>query len=660
MTDSGEQGRDERDQESGHQQTSESADVDPAFERLLSFLKESRAFDFTGYKRPSLMRRVRYRMRELGIDSYEEYQDRLQLQPVEFTSLFNTILINVTSFFRDAESWSYLEQEVLPDLLEARGEGAPIRVWSAGCASGEEAYSMAMLLHDAIGPGFRERVKIYATDVDEEALDYARQASYTDREIRGVPTEVRDRHFERANGRWVVTPDLRRSVIFGRNDLTQDAPISRIDILLCRNTLMYFNAETQSRIISRLGFALRQNGVLFLGKAEMLLNHAAVFDPIDLKRRFFRKTKVESGETALSAPWRLYGRDASALDSALFRNEIVMTNPVPQIAVGSDGRLLMVNHRVAAMLGLSERDLGRPFSDLEVSYRPLEVRSHLTTAIEDRRIVSLQEVEWQRGANADTTYWDIQLVPLVDGAGAVLGASISFTDVTRYRELQSEVETTNRQLETAYEELQSTNEELETTNEELQSTIEELETTNEELQSTNEELETMNEELQSANDELQTTNEQLREQTLAVNDANDFTQAILDSLDAAVIVVDRDLVVQVWSRQAEELWGLRETETVGHHILNLDSGMPVTSLHPWLRSVINGQESGISGQHLTAINRRGRTVRLRATVTAMTEGTGPRGGGLILFEELSADDVDADSDGDDLRNPNQATDPDSG
>jgi len=613
---------------------------DPAFERLLNFLKESRAFDFTGYKRPSLVRRVRYRMRELGIDSLDDYQDLLQLQPDEFTALFNTILINVTSFFRDAEAWTYLEEEVLPEVLSAV-ESGPIRVWSAGCATGHEAYSVAMLLHDAMGDAFRERVKIYATDIDEEALDYARQASYTEREMRGLPDRLRERYFDQSGSRWVVSPDLRRSVIFGRNDLTQDAPISRIDVLMCRNTLMYFNAETQSRVVSRLGFALRPNGVLFLGKAEMLLNHAAVFDPMDLKRRFFRKSKSESTEGALSAPWRLYGREASSIDGSQFRNELIMTNPVSQIAVGADGRLLMVNQRAAAMLGLSDRDVGRPFSDLEISYRPLELRSQLATVIEGKNVVSLHEVEWRR-ANVEPTFLDVQLVPLIDGTGKVLGASISFTDVTRYRELQVEVETTNRQLETAYEELQSTNEELETTNEELQSTVEELETTNEELQSTNEELETMNEELQSANDELQSTNEQLREQTLAVSEANDFMQAILDSLDAAVIVVDRNLVVQVWSQQAEELWGLREEETVGRHILNLDSGMPIADLHPWLRSVTTGQETGVYGEHLQAVNRRGRNVLLRVTVTAMSEDAGPRGGSLILFEELSGADVTAD------------------
>ena len=610
------------------------AEQNAAFERLLSFLKESRAFDFTGYKRPSLARRVRYRMRELHIDSLEEYQDLLQTEPEEFTALFNTILINVTSFFRDQEAWDYLAEQILPEIIDSDGQ-APIRIWSAGCASGQEAYSMAMLLHDKMGSSFRERVKIYATDVDDAALDAARQASYTEREMRGLPDHYRDRYFDRIGERWVFTPDLRRSVIFGRNDLTQDAPISRIDILLCRNTLMYLNAETQSRVVSRLGFALRPKGVLFLGKAEMLLNHAAVFDPIDLKRRFFRRTKSDGAETALAAPWRIYGRNASSLDGTQFRDELIMSSPVAQIAVGADDRLLMVNQRASSMLGLTDRDIGRPFSELELSYRPLELRSQLAAVMDSRSVTTLREVEWRRTGN-ETVYIDVQLVPLIDGTGRALGVSVTFSDVTRHHELQVEVESTNRQLETAYEELQSTNEELETTNEELQSTVEELETTNEELQSTNEELETMNEELQSANAELQTANEQLRDQTLAVGEANGFMQAILDSLDAAVIVVDRDLIVQVWSQQAEELWGLRETETVGQHLLNLDSGMPTGQLHPQLRRIVAGRDlDGVAPETVTAINRRGRTVRLRMTVTGMTEEAGPRGRALVLFEELS-------------------------
>jgi two-component system CheB/CheR fusion protein len=607
---------------------------DPTFERLLHFLRDSRSFDFTGYKHPSLMRRVQHRMREIGIDSFEDYQDVLQLEPREFTALFNTILINVTSFFRDSDAWKQLHTEILPQVLEASGGGA-LRVWSAGCSTGQEAYSIAMLLHEEMGSSFRERVKIYATDVDEDALNYARQASYTERQTHGLPESYRDRYFDLVNGRYVFTPDLRRSVIFGRNDLTSDAPISRIDILLCRNTLMYLNAETQTRVVSRLGFALRLDGVLFIGKAEMLLNHASVFDPIDLKRRFFRRVRVDVAEGAGFGGGERTATRAFVSDSAArLRNQLLHTNPVAQIAVGANGRLAIVNQRASAMLGLSDRDLGRPFQDLEISYRPLELRPQLAEVTESRSPVWLRDVEWRRNG-PDVVYFDVHLMPLLDSNGEVLGVSVSFTDVTRFRQLRVEVETANRQLELAYEELQSTNEELETTNEELQSTVEELETTNEELQSTNEELETMNAELQSANDELHTSNEQLRDRTIEISDLNAFMESILGSLEAAIIVLDRDFMVQVWTRQAHELWGLRADETVGQHLLNLDSQLPTAELHPWLQGVITGQQTAIVGRHMRAVNRRGRPVDLRVTVTALETGSDLPAGALILMEDVS-------------------------
>ena len=260
---------------------------DPQFEALLTYLKEARGFDFTGYKRSSLMRRVSRRMSQAGIESYSDYLDHLQVHPDEFTALFNTILINVTGFFRDPEAWDHLRAEVLPPIIA--GEG-PIRIWSAGCASGQEAYTLAIAFAEALGPEeFRRRVKIYATDVDEDGLNQARHASYNEREITGLPPEYGERYFEVVGTRYTFRSDLRRSVIFGRNDLIQDAPISRIDLLVCRNALMYFNAETQSRILSRFHFALAAEGVLFLGKAEMLLSHGDLFTPVDLKRRIFRK-----------------------------------------------------------------------------------------------------------------------------------------------------------------------------------------------------------------------------------------------------------------------------------------------------------------------------------------------------------------------------------
>ncbi|HEU4341646.1 MAG TPA: protein-glutamate O-methyltransferase CheR [Candidatus Binatia bacterium] len=242
------------------------------FEALLEFLRQSRGFDFTGYKRASLMRRVNKRMELVNNKTYDDYMDYLEVHPDEFGHLFNAILINVTSFFRDAPAWDFFRSEVIPQIVERRETDGVIRIWSAGCASGEEAYSLAMSFAEAVGiDGFQQRVKIYATDVDEEALNLARQASYSAKALEPVSDELRKKYFEVVNDRYVFRPDLRRSVIFGRHDLIQDAPISRLDLLVCRNTLMYFNAETQAGILSRFHFALNRTGFLFLGKAELLL-----------------------------------------------------------------------------------------------------------------------------------------------------------------------------------------------------------------------------------------------------------------------------------------------------------------------------------------------------------------------------------------------------
>jgi len=239
---------------------------DPHLEALLAYLREERGFDFTGYKRASLARRVSRRIGQVGVDGYAEYLDHLQVHPDEFTALFNTVLINVTGFFRDPAAWERLRTDVLPGLLADRNPAGPVRAWCAGCASGEEAYTLAMVLAEVLGVDrFRDHVKIYATDVDEEELAQARSGSYTVRQVAGVPPELLERYFEPDSDRYVFRRDLRRCLIFGRNDLVQDAPISRLDVLVCRNVLMYFTAETQQRILGRFHFALTERGVLFLG-----------------------------------------------------------------------------------------------------------------------------------------------------------------------------------------------------------------------------------------------------------------------------------------------------------------------------------------------------------------------------------------------------------
>ncbi|MEV4708026.1 CheR family methyltransferase [Actinoplanes sp. NPDC049316] len=610
--------------------------IDPDFEALLLYLKEARGFDFTGYKRSSLMRRVNRRMTQVEATGYPDYLDYLQVHPDEFTALFNTILINVTGFFRDAEAWDFLSSDVIEPLVSTRAADSPIRVWSAGCASGEEAYTLAMALSEVMGvEAFRDRVKIYATDVDEEQLAEARQATYGEREMQAVPPQLVAKYFEAAGNRSTFRKDLRRSIIFGRNDLVQDAPISRIDLLACRNTLMYFNAETQAKILSRFHFALNDGGMLFLGKAEMLLSHGNLFTPIDLKRRVFRRVPrvMPIAGAVFAEPVPPPSGTVLGLDA--LRNEAFAASPLAQLGLTSDGLVALTNRELEKLFGVSSRDIGRPFRDLELSYRPVELRRYIEQAQLERRTLRVPDVEY--GRNGDVTHLEVQVTPLTGGDGSLLGVNLIFHDVTAARRLRDDLEHANQQLEAAYEELQSTNEELETTNEELQSTVEELETTNEELQSTNEELETMNEELQSTNDELQSINDQLRVSTTQLDEANSFLETVLTSLRAGVAVVDPDLRIRMWNRRAEDLWGLRSEEVVGEHFLNLDMGLPFEQLRPLLRGALN--EDGTAGEiSVDAINRRGRSVVVRVACAPLRGQDASRGpeGAIIVME---ADDV---------------------
>ncbi|HUQ82784.1 MAG TPA: CheR family methyltransferase, partial [Gemmatimonadaceae bacterium] len=508
---------------------------------LLDYLKRVRGFDFTGYKPASLTRRIEKRMQAVGAESYGDFIRLLDEQPAEFDYLCNTVLINVTAFFRDSVPWEALQRDVLPQLLASKNETDPIRVWSAGCATGEEAYSLAIVLAEALGPeAFRERVKIYATDVDEQALAVARHATYDAKQVEPIDAALTEKYFERLDGRYTFRKDLRRLVIFGRNDLVQDAPISRIDLLVCRNTLMYFNASTQAKILSRFHFALSETGYLFLGRAETLLAHSDAFTPVDLKRRIFAKIpktnlRVRPPVVAADEDERM---SSSAPNKSQFFDLSWEVSPLAQIIIDASGQLAIANERARSLFNLAESDYGRQFHDLAISYRPTDLRSLIDQANAGRKPLVVRTVEWPlRGG--ESRFIDLQANPLYDGS-SVVGVVVSFDDVTAFQHLKRELEKTNTELEGAYEELQSTNEELETTNEELQSTVEELETTNEELQSTNEELETMNEELQSTNEELTTINDELRRRSDELNDVNGFMQAVFGSLRAGVAVVDNE------------------------------------------------------------------------------------------------------------------------
>jgi two-component system CheB/CheR fusion protein len=378
----------------------------------------------------------------------------------------------------------------------------------------------------------------------------------------------------------------------------------------------------------------------------MLVNFADAFAPADLKLRIFTKIRPENGQDRAQGTYAFVddARPDGAGASHRLRDISFEQDPTAQIVLDERRQLLATNARARELFNVTLRDVGRPLQDLELSYRPVDIRSCIDDADARRQVVHLREVAWP-ASGGQPRYFNVQVTPIFDAADTLLGTKIIFLDVSRQHELQEDLQRSRQELETAYEELQSTNEELETTNEELQSTVEELETTNEELQSTNEELETTNEELQSANEELETMNEELqstneelgtindelRDRAVQLDDLNAFLERILGSIRSAVIVVDRDLRVDVWNHQATDLWGLRSNEVQGAHLLGLDIGLPVEQLKGPIRACLAG-DGDRHELRLSARNRRGQPIACSVTCAPLVSAGGTVTGVVLLMD----------------------------
>jgi two-component system CheB/CheR fusion protein len=382
------------------------------------------------------------------------------------------------------------------------------------------------------------------------------------------------------------------------------------------------------QILANFHFALREGRYLFLGKSEVLVSRLSLFMPVDLKRRVFVKISNGAGAARPARQARqLPARPSVELDEVRAAVVDAITDPI--LVVDREGTLVLANTHARTLFGLQPKDVGRPLRDLELSYRPVELRSRIEEAYGDGQVVSVRDVEW-RLRSGEVRVVDALIAPVRTNESEVLGCIVTFTDVSRYRLLQRALQESKREVEVAYEELQSAVEELETTNEEMQSANEELETTNEELQSANEELETMNEELQSTNEELETMNDELRDRTDQLNDTNAFLESILGSIDSGVVVLDRELRIEAWNPSAFELWGLRSEEVVGTHFMNLDIGLPVEKLRAAFRDSLNGEQ--MHQVSVSAVNRLGRAVECTLNIAPWRNAARDVTGLIVMME----------------------------
>lgn len=395
---------------------------------LLEYLKQSQGCDLTVYKHSTLQRRLGVRMRQIGISPYGSYIAYLKHHPDELTRLLDTFFINFTGFFRDSNAWEYLADEIIPKIISSKKPQEPIRVWSASCASGEEAYTLAILFAEALGmEQYLQRVQIYATDVDEAALRQARQHRYTKSDVASVPPALLDKYFEPISQGHVFNPILRRRVIFARHNLLEDAPISKLDLLVCRNTLMYFNQEAQVKILIRFHFALNNCGFMFLGKAETLVSHSFLFTPISIKHRIFTKgAKLESNNVMMFSNKNYQANINEPLGDEIWQSAFE-THPIAQLIVDREGISIGANASARTLLDISANDLDSPLEKLPLATGFGELNLQVEQTLQNRCQVSLKKVQW---STAKSLYeLDIDIVPISDSNRRFLGASITFSNV---------------------------------------------------------------------------------------------------------------------------------------------------------------------------------------------------------------------------------------
>jgi two-component system CheB/CheR fusion protein len=556
-------------------------------ELILEKIRESRNFDFRNYKRATLRRRVERRMADRRCRTMRDYLDLLERGPEEFDALISGMLIKVTTFFRDPEAWEVLRKRVLPVVLEAKQPGDEFRAWSVGCATGEETYTIAILLAEALGAALgHAQVKVFGTDVDEAAVTFARRGIYSADQVQHVSKERLARWFTPVPEGWAVRKEIRRLVVFGVNNLVSDAPISRLDLLACRNVFIYLDANLQKRILSRFHYALRPRGVLMLGKSELIPFAAKVFRPVDLQKRIYvredKASRAPVDEDRLTAlveqedVTRAIRETRDELTSAAqLHRDVVSSLPLPIVTTTLDGVVTSWNAAAGRLWRRPESEaVGKRLTALALPGMSGDLLVEKTAAVRDGKIErAIAEGVVQSGTSALTLSIEVSMLHSAAGEGGLVYVAHDVTDDRRVQEelrvAREDREKAVEDLQTANEELQSSNEELETTNEELQSANEELQTTNEELQSTNEELETTNEELQSTNAELDTTNRELAARSDELNVLSFYQRTIIRSLSAAVVVLDPQGRITLWNLAAERLLGLTENEALGQLLWTL-------------------------------------------------------------------------------------------
>jgi two-component system CheB/CheR fusion protein len=581
---------------------------DEALARLYNLLRSRTGYDFSEYKDRSFQRRVQRRMQVLQTTKLDEYVERLQQEPDEVQALFRDLLIGVTDFFRDAAAFQAIETIVIPKLFEGKGAADEVRVWVTGCSTGEEAYSLAILLREQceklVAP---PKVQIFATDIHEAAMGVARAARYPANLVKEISPERLTRFFIQEGSTYSVVKELRDMCIFSTHSVIRDPPFSRLDLISCRNLLIYLKPALQSQVIPVFHYSLRPGGYLFLGGSENLSRHGDLFVTLDRKNRIFRRRDLVSRPML---PLRQFlpneRRDLAGTQSPsgfLQRSDtlrrmaaaVVERFAPSYVIVDETGQTLFFSGGTGKYL---EPAAGPPNRDIVAMARRglrVDLRAALHRAKETGQRVERDRIAVQ--IDGGTQMVNVAVEPIGDGKETVY--AVVFIDRSPIRTDEkiaaagpggqdAMVQQIEQELQDTKERLQSTIEELETANEEFRSSNEELLSVNEELQSTNEELETSKEELQSVNEELQTVNNELSTKIDDLDRANTDLNNIFQSTQVATIFLDRNLVIRSFTPAASKLFNVIPGDQ-GRPLTDLSGRLVYPNLEADIRAVFGGE-----------------------------------------------------------------------
>lgn len=604
-----------------------------SYHKILKYLRDKSGIDFSSYKKGTIGRRLDKQIAIAGIDSIDSYWKYLQENPNEADRLFQTILIGVTSFFRDKESFQLIDKH-LGELLKSKKTGDAIRIWVPGCSTGEEAYSYAILLLEHLGESAVDYgIQIFATDIDKNALSKARAGFFSNESLENIDPQLIDTYFSKTNKGYVAKKTIRSLILFSRHDLISDPPFLNQDLISCRNLLIYFDASLHKRIIPLFHYALNDNGFLFLGKSETVGHFNDLFSTVDGRNKLYKR-KVNTSQNR-SVTFASYSSHFQTSEKKVSKEQKVPTElsidekiketlyntyEYPFVIIRENLDLVEVFGDVRLFLTLPSGEISQNLiklvnEELKIELRDILLKTIKHQSAQNSRIkrFTLFNQEYFVRLNSKpllysdsedrlymVTFEQLDIDNFIDSQSE---GSESNKNNVDYKELERELAYTKEQLQTYIEELETSNEELQALNEELQSTNEELNSTNEELETSNEELQSTNEEVQVAYQELQATNTKLQSKEKLLKQQRSNLNALLSNSLQGFILVKRNFEIQLFNKKAEEIFLKLKGERIDEKYSILDF-IPENHEESFLRHFRKALKGEVFSdeQELTGIN----------------------------------------------------------